>query len=93
MTSFRELQLRIPNNNVTEAEFMARFVAGLKQPAVKFKVYEQTPFSLEDAIVWAERATVMRASCREKYLSKWEFQASTQLPEPMVSQISASTPV
>ena len=93
VNSFRELRLRIPDSNATEAEFVSRFVTGLKEPAVKYKVYEQTPVSLEDAIVWAERVTVMRTSYRERYPSKWGFQSRTQLPEPMVSQISASTPV
>ena len=61
MASFRELRLRIPDSNATEAEFVNCFVAGLKDVAVRYKVFKQTPVNVEDTVVWAERVIMLRS--------------------------------
>jgi len=70
VASFRELRLRIPDNAI-EADSVNWFLLGLTDGAVKYQVYEKTPVNLKEAIVWAERVTMLRSLFRQRHPSKW----------------------
>lgn len=78
--------MRLPSSKATEEEFVSRFVEGLKEEFVKYKVYEKEPAGLEEAIVQAERVTALRFGFRDR------FPRSSSVASLMVSYTDA-TPI